>query len=280
MELLDIRQGRDGDCFILSSIGSVLVSFNEFFINKIIKTDGKYIEFNYYIRNNDDFEKYKVKYEYIEDLYKISKKNKNWVKKIEYAYIKTFYNNNINNLLNNGGVAYNVLENLTGYKSKIIINRLFDNKEDLYYEICEERLNHKKWKNDFIKHLDILSNKYISVIQNKIWNKLSNKNNIVVNTLNKIKIPSVIGIQGHYEKKNINGIIYGHLYSVIGLSIDDYNNKFIHVFNPHHNVEARKTYYDNINNTFISDISIDNYGIWALDEIIIFVSDITYSEIL
>ena len=280
MELLDIRQGKDGDCFILSSIGSVLVSFNEFFINKIIKTDGKYIEFNYYIRNNDDFEKYKVKYEYIEDLYKISKKNKNWVKKIEYAYIKTFYNNNINNLLNNGGVAYNVLENLTGYKSKIIINRLFDNKEDLYYEICEERLNHKKWQNDFIKHLDILSNKYISVIQNKIWNKLSNKNNIVVNTLNKIKIPSVIGIQGHYEKKNINGIIYGHLYSVIGLSIDDYNNKFIHVFNPHHNVEARKTYYDNINNTFISDISIDNYGIWALDEIIVFVSDITYSEIL
>ena len=280
MKLLDIRQGKNGDCFILSSIGSLFVSLNECFINKIIKTEDKYIEFNYYIKNKNNFEKHKVKYEYIEDLYKISPKSKNWVKKIEYAYIKTFYNNNINNLLNNGGLAYNVLENLTGYKSKIIINRLFDNKETLYYEICEERLNHKKWKNDFIKYLDILSNKYIRIIQNKIWNKLSNTNNISVNIVNKIKIPCVIGIQGHYEKKNINGIIYGHLYSVIGISIDNYNNKFIHVFNPHHNVEARKTYYDNINNTFISDISIDNYGIWSLDEIIIFISDITYSEIL
>ena len=64
------------------------------------------------------------------------------------------------------------------------------------------------------------------------------------------------------------------------ISIDNYNNRFIHVFNPHHNVEARKTYYDNINNTFISEITIDNYGIWSLDEIIIFMSDLTYSNII
>ena len=67
--------------------------------------------------------------------------------------------------------------------------------------------------------------------------------------------------------------------ALIGISIDNYNNRFIHVFNPHHNVDARKTYYDNINNTFISDISIDNYGIWALDEIIVFMSDLTYTDL-
>tara|TARA_Y100000389_G_scaffold166607_1_gene171444 strand:- start:1330 stop:2196 length:867 start_codon:yes stop_codon:yes gene_type:complete len=288
MNLLDIRQGRNGDCFILSSIGSIFSSLGEQFINKIINTDNNKIEFNYYSKNDSTnstklqniFEKRKIEYIYSEDEYKISKKCKTWVKKIEYAYIKTFYNNDINSLLNNGGLAYNVLEHLTGYKSKIIINRLFDNKEELYYETCKKRLNNKKWKNDFIKHLDIISNKYITIIQNKIWDKLTDQNNLIRNTLNKIKIPCVIGIQGHYNKKNINGIIYGHLYSIIGISIDNYNNRFIHVFNPHHNVDARKTYYDNINNTFISDISIDNYGIWALDEIIVFMSDLTYTDII
>ena len=51
----------------------------------------------------------------------------------------------MNKLLNEGGIAFNVLENLTGYKSKIIINRLFDNNEDLYYEICEERIKKDKY---------------------------------------------------------------------------------------------------------------------------------------
>lgn len=284
MDLLDIHQGKNGDCFILSSIASIFNSLGQNFINKIILTNNdNFIEFNYYKNNNNIFEKHKDVYKYTENLCKISKKCKTWVKKIEFAYIYKFYNNDINNLLNSGGLAYNVLEHLTGYKSNIIINRLFDNNEDLYYEICQERLNHTNWKNDFIKNLDIISNRYISIIQNKIWYNLTNKNNIKnnikKNTLNKINIPCVIGIQGHYDKQTINGIIYGHLYSVIGLSIDDYNNKFIHVFNPHHNVEARKTYYDNITNTFISNIDIDNYGIWALDEIIIFMSDITYSII-
>ena len=282
MNLIDIRQGKDGDCFILSSIASILCSLGTPFINTILKTIDNNIEFHYYIKENDIFKKHKTEYIYIEDLYKISKKCKNWVKKIEFAYIKTFYNNDINNLLNNGGLAYNVLEHLTGYKSKIIINRLFDKKAELYYEICKERLNHKTWKNDFIQQLDTISNKYITITQNKIWNKLNNQNNqnnISINTLYKTNIPCVIGIQGHYDKITIDGIIYGHLYSVIGISIDNYNNKFIHVFNPHHNVESRKTHYDNNTNTYVSNISIDNYGIWAFDEIIIFMSDFTYSHI-
>jgi hypothetical protein len=274
MKLTDIRQGKDGDCFILSSIVSILVCYKEMYINKIIQTNKDIVTFTYYVKENNILQKKELVYKYSDNLYKISKKNKDWVKKIEFGYIKVFYNN-INTLINNGGLAYNVLEHLTGNKSKIIINRLFDNKEELYYEICEERLNNNIWSNDFIKHLDTISNKYISILQYKIWNIL-NTNKSTKNVIN-IEIPGVIGIQGTYNKINIEGIIYGHLYSIIGISIDNYNNKFIHVFNPHHNVKSRKTYYDNINNTFVSNINIDNYGIWALDEIVIFMSDFTYS---
>ena len=85
------------------------------------------IVFNYYIKKNDIFEKNTLTFLYDEKEFDISPKNKDWVKKIEYAYIKQFYNNDMNKLLNEGGIAFNVLENLTGYKSKIIINRLFDN---------------------------------------------------------------------------------------------------------------------------------------------------------
>lgn len=274
MKLTDIRQGKDGDCFILSSIVSILVCYKEMYINKIIQTNKDIVTFTYYVKENNTLQKKELVYKYSDNLYKISKKNKDWVKKIEFGYIKVFYNN-INTLINNGGLAYNVLEHLTGNKSKIIINRLFDNKEELYYEICEERLNNNIWSNDFIKHLDTISNKYISILQYKIWNIL-NTNKCINNIIN-IETPCVIGIQGTYNKISIEGIIYGHLYSIICISIDNYNNKFIHVFNPHHNVKSRKTYYDNINNTFVSDINIDNYGIWALDEIVIFMSDFTYS---
>ena len=274
MKLTDIRQGKDGDCFILSSIVSILVCYKEMYVNKIIQTNKDIVTFTYYVKENNILQKKELIYKYSDNLYKISKKNKDWVKKIEFGYIKVFYNN-INTLINNGGLAYNVLEHLTGNKSKIIINRLFDNKEELYYEICKERLNNNIWSNDFIKHLDTISNKYISILQYKIWNIL-NTNKSTKNVIN-IEIPCVIGIQGTYNKINIEGIIYGHLYSIIGISIDNYNNKFIHVFNPHHNVKSRKTYYDNINNTFVSNINIDNYGIWALDEIVIFMSDFTYS---
>lgn len=274
MKLTDIRQGKDGDCFILSSIVSILVCYKKMYINKIIQTNKDIVTFTYYVKENNILQKKTLIYKYSDNLYKISKKNKDWVKKIEFGYIKVFYNN-INTLINNGGLAYNVLEHLTGNKSKIIINRLFDNKEELYYEICEERLNNNIWSNDFIKHLDTISNKYISILQYKIWNIL-NTNKSTKNVIN-IEIPGVIGIQGTYNKINIEGIIYGHLYSIIGISIDNYNNKFIHVFNPHHNVKSRKTYYDNVNNKFVSNINIDNYGIWALDEIVIFMSDFTYS---
>ena len=146
MKLEDIRQGRDGDCFILSSISSILSSLGEVYISNIINEIDNNIIFNFYTKIDDIFEKKKITFLYNENEFNISSKNKDWVKKIEYAYIKQFYNNDINKLLEEGGIAFNVLENLTGYKSKIIINRLFDNKKDLYYEICEERIKKKYGK--------------------------------------------------------------------------------------------------------------------------------------
>ena len=139
MKLEDIRQGKNGDCFILSSIISILSSLGEVFITNIINEKNiidNNVEFNYYIKNNNVFEKKTLTFLYDENEFNISSKNKDWVKKIEYAYIKKFYDNDINKVINEGGIAFNVLENLTGYKSKIIINRLFDNNEQLYYEIC------------------------------------------------------------------------------------------------------------------------------------------------
>ena len=206
-------------------------------------------------------------------------------KKIEYAYIKQFYNNDMNKLLNEGGIAFNVLENLTGYKSKIIINRLFDNNEDLYYEICEERIKKEIWNNDFIKYLDILFKKYPTIIIEKIWNILTNNiqkndNTIIPNNIYKINCPCVIGINGHFNKITIPGVINEHLYSVIGISIDKYNNKYLHVFNPHHNVEGRQTIYKKSEDNFISKIDKNRYGKWSLNETILFMSDLTYSKII
>ena len=91
--------------------------------------------------------------------------------------------------------------------------------------------------------------------------------------------PCVIGINGHFSKITIPGIINEHLYSVIGVSIDKYNNKFLHVFNPHYNVDARQTSYNNINNSFVSNIEKSRYGVWSFYEIILFMSDLTYSQL-
>lgn len=291
MKLEDIRQGKEGDCFILSSILSILSSLGELYVSSIINEKNTEIDnnivFNYYIKKNDIFEKNTLTFLYDEKEFDISPKNKNWVKKIEYAYIKQFYNNDMNKLLNEGGIAFNVLENLTGYKSKIIINRLFDNKEDLYYELCEERIKKEIWKNDFIKYLDILFKKYPTIIIEKIWNILTkniqkNKNysEIIPNNIYKINCPCVIGINGHFNKITIPGIINEHLYSIIGISIDEYNNKYLHVFNPHHNVDSRQTIYNKLEDSFISKIEKNRKGKWSLNETILFMSDITYSKII
>ena len=285
MKLEDIRQGKEGDCFILSSISSILSSLGEVYISNIINEIDNNIIFNFYTKIDDIFEKKKITFLYNENEFNISSKNKDWVKKIEYAYIKQFYNNDINKLLEEGGIAFNVLENLTGYKSKIIINRLFDNKEELYYEICEERIKKNIWKNDFVKYLDILFKKYPTLLIQKIWNILTNniqKNNteIIPNNIYKMNCPCVIGINGHFNKITIPGIINEHLYSVIGISIDEYNNKYLHVFNPHHNVDGRETIYKNLENNFVSKISKNRYGKWSLNEIILFMSDLTYSKII
>lgn len=285
MKLEDIRQGRDGDCFILSSISSILSSLGEVYISNIINEIDNNIIFNYYVKINEIFYKKKLTFFYKENEFNISSKNKDWVKKIEYAYIKQFYNNDMNKLLEEGGIAFNVLENLTGYKSKIIINRLFDNKEELYYEICEERIKKNIWKNDFVKYLDILFKKYPTLLIQKIWNILTNNiqkndNKIIPNNIYTIKCPCVIGINGHFNKINIPGIINEHLYSVIGISLDEYNNKYLHVFNPHHNVDGRHTIYNKLEDNFISKIDKNRYGKWSLNETILFISDLTYSKII
>ena len=294
MNFEDIRQGKDGDCFILSSILSILSSLGEVFISNIIDEIDTKIKFNYYVKNGDIFKKQALIFLYNEKEFNISSKNKDWVKKIEYGYIKQFYNNNINKLFEEGGIAFNVLENLTGYKSKIIINRLFDNKTQLYYEVCNETIINSEWSIDFIKYLDILFKKYPTFLITKIWKILINNieinnieiNNIEINnieikpnTIYKIICPCVIGINGHFNKITIPGIINEHLYSVIGISIDEYNNKFVHVFNPHHNVDARQTSYNDVNNSFVSKIEKCRYGIWSFNEIILFMSDLTYSQL-
>tara|TARA_B100001564_G_scaffold358294_1_gene376575 strand:- start:4171 stop:5028 length:858 start_codon:yes stop_codon:yes gene_type:complete len=285
MNIEDIRQGKEGDCFILSSILSILSSLGELYVSNIINEKNNEITFNYYIKNNDIFEKNTLLFLYNEKEFNISSKNKDWVKKIEYGYIKQFYNNDISKLLNEGGIAFNVLENLTGYKSKIVINRLFDNKTQLYYEVCKETIINSEWKNDFIKYLDILFKKYPTLLIQKIWriltNNIENNNNveIIPNNIYKINCPCVIGINGHLNNIDIPGIISEHLYSVVGISIDEYNNKYLHVINPHYNVDARQTLYDNMNNNFTSNIVKSRYGIWSFNEIIMFMSDITYSQL-
>lgn len=283
MELEDIRQGQNGDCFILSSLGSILSTLGEEFIKNItsvIKDENKtYIIFNYYVLENDNFiKKQNNTVYYNTSLIKISSKNKDWVKYIEYAYVKQFFTD-FNKLFNEGGIAFNVLESLTGYKSKILINRLFDNKEGLYYEICNETIINNNWNNNFIKYLDIIYNKSFTIFIEKIWKILSKNKTVDNNKIYKLDFPSVIGITGVYNNLEIPGVINGHLYSIIGISKDKYNNKFLHVFNPHHNVKSRKTYYDKKTNNFISKTNIDRYGIWSFYEIVLFMSDLTYSFI-
>ena len=79
MELSDIRQGRNGDCFILSSILSILHTFGTEYITKIVEKeyDNNYI-FNYYLKNcKQDI----LKFIYPDKKINISPKSKDWVKK-------------------------------------------------------------------------------------------------------------------------------------------------------------------------------------------------------
>ena len=57
MKLTDIRQGKDGDCFILSSIVSILVCYKEMYINKIIQTNKDIVTFTYYVKENNILQK-------------------------------------------------------------------------------------------------------------------------------------------------------------------------------------------------------------------------------
>ena len=280
MNLTDIRQGKNGDCFILSTIISILHTYGEEFINKIlIKLDSNNYEFNYYINNtNNEIIKTKINFIYpIDNNFCISPKSKDWVKQIEYIYIKLFYNNDNNKVINEGGIAKDVLTRLCGKKSKIIINRIFDNKTQLYYDICNERINNYEWTNDFIKPLNIISKYKLTIFIKRIWKLLTSYYIILPNTYYNVKFPCVIGINGHFNI-NIPGIINEHLYSVLGFMIDKYKNKYIYVFNPHHNVDARITSYNEDKKTFISKIEKSRYGIWAFDEIIVFISDFTYCK--
>ena len=127
--------------------------------------------------------------------------------------------------------------------------------------------------------------KYPTLLILKICNILTNNiqkndNKIIPNNIYTIKCPCVIGINGHFNKINIPGIINEHLYSVIGISLDEYNNKYLHVFNPHHNVDGRHTIYNKLEDNFISKIDKNRYGKWSLNETILFISDLTYSKII
>ena len=199
MDISDIKQGKDGDCFILSSIISILHTSGSFKIDKIIDLKDNYYYFNFYKMDNlKRILSYTEKI-FISDTLDISKKNENWVKLLESAYIKVFYNNDINSLLKNGGIAKDVLFRLTGFTTKIIINRLFDEREELYYEICNETICKEKWCSDFINHLDKIFKYQPSKFKNKIWKIITGDNLIEKNMYYNLKLPCLLGINGHYE---------------------------------------------------------------------------------
>jgi len=274
MELSDIRQGRNGDCFILSSIISILHTFGNDFITKIVENefDNNYI-FNHYSITENVTQKDKIKFTYPDNTINLSSKSRDWVQKIETAYIKKFFNGNVTQVLDKGGIAKDVLSRLTGLDTKIIINRILDNKEKLCYDICKERIKNPEWSNDFIKYLDILSGYKVTIFKNKIWELINSHNKIIPEKYYKVKNPCVIGTNGHFQNLLIPGIINEHLYSVLGYKIDQFNNKFLYVYNPHHNRDARVTHYNG--RSFITEIKKGRKSIWSFDEIILFISDFT-----
>ena len=271
MELNDIRQGRNGDCFILSSIIAILHSFTSNYIKNIItNVEGTTIySFSFWLNNK----KYSIKLDSTNIGKSLSPKSQLWVKQIEYGYIYAFYQNNINNILEKGGMSHQVLQRLTGLDVKVYLNKLLDHyNEPQYTELCNI-INQSSW--------DITSILNNTIIQwtNSIWSRLITKielndeNHLVPNYIYHLVSPGVVGINGSYRNKQVLGIVSEHSYAIIGISIDDYDNKYLHTFNPQHKVESRITNYNPDTQQFNTIYSIDRNGKWAFNELFIFVSD-------
>ena len=265
MDINDIKQGRHGDCFILASIISILYTLGENQIKNIIKDDtNSFYYFSFWNKNK----KFSIKLDE-NKLKTISPKSKKWVKKIEYGYIYVFYKNNINRIIEEGGISQKVLHNLLGIKPDIFINRLFDNINiDIFKNISKEISSCSEWNNNFVT-IDIKN------WLNKIWNSLVNISDLKNSEKNKIFKLNYPAIVGTYSRININGIVNEHTYSILGIMIDNYSNKYLQVFNPHRNVDSRKTIFLEKKNKYFSKIEKDRIGIWSLDECCIYVSDFT-----
>jgi len=265
MNINDIIQGRHGDCFILASIISILHTVGIEIINKIIIDDLKPFYYFSFWKNK---KKYSIKLNET-DIKTISPKCKQWVKKIEYGYIYVFYSNNTKKIIDDGGLAQTVIADLIGIKPKLYINRLFDKIESTV-GLSDEIGEYLEWNNNFIT-------KDIKKWLNMIWFSLVSITDFQEDKKNKIftlKYPCVLGV---YSKKNIQGVINEHAYSILGIMIDKFSNKFVQVFNPQRGVDCRKTSYSSGKKKFISNIEKGRYGIWSLDECSLYVSDFTIS---
>ena len=277
MLLDDIVQGKHGDCFILASLISILHTYGSNFINKIINYQSNNT-YNFIYYTDDKLKKIK-NFTYDNSSKILSPKSANWVKQIEYIYIKLFHKN-ILDLINNGGTSFDVFSRLIGIKPKIYMNRLFDNKEELYYDFCNNTIVNNNLEMNSFKYLDIIMKRKITLWIEVLWKYLLNNENILVNTIHNIKTPTTIGINSIFNKITIPGICNDHCYSIIGIKIDDYGNKYIQVCNPQNKVESRTTSYNKIDNLFYSNISIDRFGLWSLYEVSLFSSEIIYVPII
>lgn len=272
MYISDIKQGKNGDCFILSSIISILHTLGPAKINQIINLHDNYYFFNFY-KSNHLPQRKKLSFS---NILNISKKNEQWVQLIESAYINVFYNNNLKLLLQNGGIAQQVLFHLTGMNTKIIINRLFDEKEELYYEICNETICKEIWSSDFMTYLDKIFTYQPSKFKKKIWNIITNNRIIQKNIYYSLDLPCLLGINGHYENIEIPGIVTSHIYAILGFEIDNDENQFIYIYNSHHNTPGRITKFDNVSKCFHSTVHKSRQSILSLQEVAIYGSDFTY----
>lgn len=278
MELLDIRQGRNGDCFILSSIIAILHSLTSNYINNIIrKLDDTIYLFSFWLNNK----KYSIKLDSNNIGKCLSPKSKLWVKQIEYGYIYAFYQNNINHILEKGGMSHQVLHRLTGLDIKVYLNKLLDNyTEEQYSELCNI-INQTSWditsilNNNMIQWIDTIWN--LLITKTTLYSNIKSNDNIklIPNNIYNLITPGVIGTNGSYREKQIRGVVSEHSYAIIGISIDEYDNKYLHTFNPQQQVETRITNYNLHNNRFYTHYSIDRNAKWTFKELFIFVSDLS-----
>ena len=147
MQLLDIRQGRNGDCFILSSIISILHSLSSDYIKYIIKEINSSIySFSFWNKNK----KYSIQLNSNHIGQSLSPKSKLWVKRIEYGYIYVYYQNDITNILEKGGMSHQVLNRLTGLNIKVHLNKVLDNYNEEQYSVLCDIINHINWNTSTI----------------------------------------------------------------------------------------------------------------------------------